>query len=173
MPIIAAAPQAPRRMNPCSLGSKTTEIIAMDSQQHYKSLKSMYAAAPVNAFYQPTIEISERGSVIEIELNSRFHHSAGAVHGSVYFKLLDDAAFFAAQSLEYEVFVLTTSFTTYFTRPVSSGKLRAVGKVVNKNKSQFIAEAVVYDEQNNEVGRGNGIFVRGKFPLVQASGYAA
>ena len=145
----------------------------MDSVQHLKALKSMYAAAPINQIYQPSIEISEGQAIIEIELSSRFHHSAGAVHGSVYFKLLDDAAFFAAQSFEYEVFVLTTSFTTYLTRPVSSGTLKAIGKVVNKNKTQFIAEAVVYDEQNNEVGRGNGIIVRGKFPLVQASGYSA
>jgi uncharacterized protein (TIGR00369 family) len=145
----------------------------VDSVQHLKALKSMYAAAPVNQFYQPTLEISEGQAVIEMELSSKYHHSAGAVHGSVYFKLMDDAAFFAAQSFEQEVFVLTTSFTTYLTRPVSSGKLRAVGKVVNKNKTQFIAEAVVYDEQNNEVGRGNGIIVRGKFPLAQASGYLA
>ena len=145
----------------------------MDTEQHFKSLKSMYAAGPINEFYRPTLEISEGQAVIEIELDSKYHHSAGAVHGSVYFKMLDDAAFFAANSLEYEVFVLTTSFTTYLTRPVSSGKLRSVGKVVNQNKSQFIAESVVYDSQNNEVGRGSGVFVRGNFPLVKARGYAA
>ena len=144
----------------------------MDTAQHFKSLKSMYAAAPVNELYRPTIEISEGKAVIEMELDSKYHHSAGAVHGAVYFKMLDDAVFFAANSLEYKFFVLTTSFTTYLTRPVSSGKLRAVGKVVYQNKSQFIAEAVVYDSQNDEVGRGNGVFVRGKFPLVKARGYA-
>ncbi len=145
----------------------------MDSAHHFSSLQSMYAAAPVNQIYQPSLELSEGQAIIEIKLSSKFHHSAGAVHGSVYFKLLDDAAFFAAQSLEHEFFVLTTCFTTYLTRPVSSGKLKAIGKVVSKNKTQFIAEAVVYDAQNNEVGRGNGIVVRGKFPLAQAIGYAA
>jgi uncharacterized protein (TIGR00369 family) len=143
----------------------------MDTEQHFKSLKSMYAAAPINEIYRPTMEVSEGQAVIEIDLDTKYHHAAGAVHGSVYFKMLDDAAFFAANSLEHEVFVLTTSFTIYITRPVSSGKLRAVGKVVNRNKSQFIAEAVVYDSQNNEVGRGSGVFVRGKFPLIQARGY--
>ena len=145
----------------------------MEIEQHFKSLENMYAAAPINEIYRPTIKISKGQAVIEIELDSRYHHSAGAVHGSVYFKMLDDAAFFAANSLEHEVFVLTTSFTTYMTRPVSSGKLRAVGRVVNQNKSQFIAEAVVYDSQDNEIGRGSGVFVRGKFPLIQARGYAA
>ena len=145
----------------------------MEIEQHFKSLENMYAAAPINEIYRPTIKISKGQAVIEIELDSRYHHSAGAVHGSVYFKMLDDAAFFAANSLEHEAFVLTTSFTTYMTRPVSSGRLRAVGRVVNQNKSQFIAEAVVYDSQDNEIGRGSGVFVRGKFPLIQARGYAA
>jgi hypothetical protein len=47
-----------------------------------------------------------------------------------------------------------------------------VGKVVNKNRSQFIAESVVYDTDGKEIGRGSGVFVRGKFPLVDAAGYS-
>lgn len=143
----------------------------MTKPTHFSRLESMYAAAPVNKIYEPVMEVSEGEAVIEIELSEKYHHSAGGVHGSVYFKMLDDAAFFAANSLEEEFFVLTTSFTTYITRPVASGKMKAIGKVVNKNSSQFIAEAVVYDAKDREIGRGNGIFVRGKLPLVDAAGY--
>jgi acyl-coenzyme A thioesterase PaaI-like protein len=85
--------------------------------------------------------------------------------------MLDDAAFFAANSFEKKFFVLTTSFTTYLTRPVSEGRFKAVGRVVNKNKTQFIAESIVYDSLDREVGRGNGVFVRGKLPLLNAKGY--
>ena len=95
----------------------------MNTEQHFNFLKGMYAAAPINLIYQPILDISEGEAIIEIKLSSKFHHSAGAVHGSVYFKLLDDAAFMAAQSLETEFFVLTTCFTTYLTRPASSGLL--------------------------------------------------
>jgi uncharacterized protein (TIGR00369 family) len=115
--------------------------------------------------------VSKGRAVIKIELSSQFHHSAGGVHGSVYFKMLDDAAFFAANSLETDYFVLTTSFTTYLTRPVVEGKLKAIGTVVYQNKSQFIAEAIVYDSKDREVGRGNGIFVRSKQLLIDAKGY--
>ena len=87
--------------------------------------------------------------------------------------MLDDAAFFAASSLEREVFVLTTSFTTYLTKPVSSGALRSVGRVVNQNKSQLISEAIVYDSKDDEIGRGNGIFIRSKLPLKAVEGYVA
>lgn len=132
----------------------------------------MYLAAPVNRLYQPQIRVSEGEAEISIELSEQYHHSAGTVHGSVYFKMLDDAAFFAVNSLEPKWFVLTTSFTTYLTRPVSSGRMRAVGRVVNRNKSQFIAEAVVYDGEGQEIGRGNGIFVRSRMPLEGAMGYS-
>ena len=143
----------------------------LDQLAHFQALKNMYAAAPINEIYKPVLSIEEGVSEIEIEISPKLHHSAGAIHGSVYFKMLDDSAFFAANSLEYELFVLTTSFTTYITRPVSEGKLRAVGKVVNQNKTQFIAESVVYDSDGTEVGRGNGIFVRSKLPLAEAQGY--
>ena len=145
----------------------------MTKDRHFLALQNMYLAAPINEFYRPSIEVSDSEATIEIEVSEQFFHSAGAVHGSVYFKMLDDAAFFAANSLEREVFVLTTSFTTYLTRPISSGTLRSVGRVVNRNKSQVLAEAVLYDSEGNQVGRGSGVFVRSKLPLSEARGYAA
>ena len=145
----------------------------MSNNEHYTSLENMYLAAPVNQFYQPIIKVCEGVAEIAIELSEKYFHSGGGVHGSVYFKMLDDAAFFAANSLEPEVFVLTTSFTTYITRPVSDGTMKAVGKVVNKNRTQFIAEAVVYDSEDREIGRGKGVFVRSKLPLAEQKGYGA
>ena len=147
------------------------ETFKMTRDPHFQALEDMYLNAPINAFYDPRIEVSEAEAIVEIEVSEKLFHSAEAVDGSVYFKMLDDAAFFAASSLEKEVFVLTTSFTTYLTRPVSSGLLRSIGRVVNQNKSQLIAEAVVYDSQGKEVGRGSGIFVRGRVPLRQLPGY--
>ncbi len=138
---------------------------------HFVALERMYLAAPINELYRPTIHVSEGEATVEIEVSEKLFHAADAVHGSVYFKMLDDAAFFAANSLEREVFVLTTTFTTYLTRPVSSGRLRSVGRVVHRTRSQFIAEAVVSDSDGHEIGRGSGVFVRGKVRLREARGY--
>ncbi len=143
----------------------------MSKDPHFAALERMYLAAPINEIFRPRIDVSDSEATIEIEVSERLFHAAEALHGSVYFKMLDDAAFFAANSLEREVFVLTSSFTTYFTRPISSGTLRSVGRVVNQTKSQFLSEAVAYDSEGNEVGRGSGVFVRGKFPLSEARGY--
>ena len=142
------------------------------SEQHYQALQAFFLAAPINRIYQPKISISEGESAVAMTIDERFFHAAGAIHGAVYFKVLDDAAFFAANSLEQEVFLLTTAFTTYLTRPVSEGVLRAEGRVVNRNRSQIIAEAVAYDGQDREVARGNGIFVRSKKRLQDMKRYA-
>jgi len=143
----------------------------MDWGNHYRRLESMYQAAPLNDYYKPVMQVSQGQAEISIQVESKYFHAAQAVHGSVYFKMLDDAAFFAANSLEPEVFVLTTSFTTYLTRPISSGEMRALGRVVNQNRSQFIAESVVYNAKDQEIGRGSGIFVRSKMNLDEVPGY--
>ena len=43
---------------------------------------------------------------------------------------------------------------------------------VNRNNSQFIAEAVLHDSEGNQIGRGSGVFVRSKLPLSGTRGYA-
>ena len=143
----------------------------MEEQQHFRKLEKMYLASPLNDFYGETISISNAYAEVEIEVKEAFFHAAQAVHGSVYFKLLDDSAFFAANSLEKEFFVLTSSFNTYLTRPITSGKMKAIGKVVNINRTQFIAESVVYNSDGKEIARGSGVFVRSKIPLVSVDGY--
>ena len=68
---------------------------------------------------------------LDLPIFESYHHPLGAVHGSVTFKALDDAAFFAANSLIEDVFVLTTNFNLHFERPVSEGTIHAEGEVVN------------------------------------------
>lgn len=144
---------------------------AADRDRHFTALQQMYLAAPINEFYRPRIVVAEATAEIEVDVRKGMFHSFGGVHGSVYFKMLDDAAFFAANSLERAKVVVTTSFTTYLTRPVSGGSLRSVGRVVNRNRSQFVAEAVLYDSEGRELGRGSGVFVRSRVRLVDAGGY--
>lgn len=145
--------------------------MAIERIQHYQSLQRMYLAAPINRLYLPEISIDKGAARISIELRESYHHAGGAVHGSVYFKMLDDAAYFAASSQETEFFLLTASFTTYLIRPVSSGLMRAEGRVVSRTRSQIIAESVVLDGRGRELARGSGIFVKGSQRLQDALGY--
>ena len=143
----------------------------MNNQDHFRALENMYLAAPINAFFKPWIGISEGAAKIEIQVREAFFHTAGAVHGAAYFKMLDDAAFFAANSLVQDVFVLTQSFTVHFTRPVTQGIMRSVGRVVEQDGRQISAGAVVYDSSDREIGKGRGIFVFSKISLTSIPAY--
>jgi len=136
---------------------------------HCRALEAMYLSAPINQFYRPRIVISKEQ--VEIDIDQRFFHAAEAVHGSVYFKLLDDAAGLAANVLEREVFAVTASFTTHMTRPASGPLIRSVGRVVDQTRSQFLVESIVYDHNQRSVGRGNGVFMRGSVRLADSLGY--
>ncbi|MBI5527755.1 MAG: hotdog fold thioesterase [Deltaproteobacteria bacterium] len=138
---------------------------------HFRKLERMYASAPINRFFRPALKISAGEAELVIPVGGHLFHAANAVHGSVYAKAVDDAAFFAANSLVKDVFVLTVHLDVSLTRPVSSGEIRAKGRVTFSSRNLFHAETVLSDREGRELGRGSGIFVRGKTPLTPAIGY--
>ena len=138
---------------------------------HYEKLERMYLSSPTSEDYDADISISEGEATVTVPVQEKQFHAAGGVHGSVYFKLLDDAAFFAVNSLIEDVFVLTTNFNIHLTRPVSEGEIRAEGRVVNENPRQLIGEAVAYDDYGNQVARGSGTFAKSNSELRPEIGY--
>ena len=140
-------------------------------EQHFKKLENMYHAAPFQELIKSKLKISEGEAELEMEIDPILHHAADAIHGFVYFKMMDDVAIFAANSLEKNFFLLTSSFNLYFLRPVQSGKIRGVGKVVSRTKTQYIAEAVIYNDENKEIGRGSGAFAMSRKPFADVPGY--
>ena len=131
----------------------------------------MYAAAPVNLYFAPSMQVGEGQADVTIKVRPDFFHAAKAVHGLVYFKLLDDAAFFAVSSLVRDVFVLTVSFNIYMTRPVSAGELQASGRVVHRSRRLFLAESELVNGEGQEVARGSGVFMRSTIALSPELGY--
>lgn len=119
----------------------------------------------------PTIRVDEGYAEVIIVVRHDFLHSAGAVHGSVYFKALDDAAFFAVNSLVNDVFVLTVSFNIYLTRPISQGKIKAIGQVIHHSRRLFIAQSRLVNSDGREIARGSGTYMRSAIPLSPEVGY--
>ena len=140
--------------------------------EHHRKLERMYAVAPINQYFKPTLQIESGRSELRIDVRQDFHHTAGAMHGVVYFKAMDDAAFFAANSLVEDVFVLTATFEIEFLRPVITGQIRAVAKVTEQTARRIYATAELYDAQNQLVGRGRGEFARSKIRLTAEVQYA-
>jgi uncharacterized protein (TIGR00369 family) len=141
------------------------------ADEHFRKLERMYLGAPINRFYEPVIRISEGRAEITMPMKPDFFHAANAVHGSVYFKALDDSAFFAANSLVSDVFVLTVTYTVYLTRPITDGEMRASGRVVHRSKSLIIADAELLDSSDRQIARGSGTFMRSQIALSPAIGY--
>lgn len=131
----------------------------------------MYNAAPINNIYNPTLTIESGMAEISQKVESKFFHAANALHGSVYFKLLDDASFFAANSLVSDVFVLTTNFNIKLLRPVSQGALSAKATVSSHSIKLIITEASLFSDTGKLIATGVGTFMRSKIPLTSEIGY--
>lgn len=143
----------------------------MINKEHYRKLEKMYVSAPCNEYYSPVLTVSNGTAELVIAIREDFFHSAGSVHGSVYFKALDDAAFFAANSLVDDVLVLTVNFNINLALPVSHGQIKATGKVINASGNLLTADSLLFDSERREIARGRGSFVRSKIKLSSDIGY--
>jgi uncharacterized protein (TIGR00369 family) len=143
------------------------------AEEHRRRLERMYlTAATINEYFRPRLTVGDGTAEVSIDVDPKFFHAASSVHGAVYFKALDDAAFFAANSLVDDVFVLTTGFNLHLLRPISEGTLIARGTVVSATKSLLIADAELRDDRDRLMGRGTGSFMRSRMPLADIPGYA-
>ncbi len=140
---------------------------------HYRALESLYASAPINALFDSRLEVVGQGHArIHFTVDERVHHAAGAAPGTIYFKMLDDAAFYAANSLVTDRFLLTTAFNLHFTSPVRAGRIVAEGRWISGRRRVFVAESHLVDQDGEEIGRGTGTFLRSRIPLAELPGYA-
>jgi len=151
----------------------STDESPAGEQAHFRALESLYAAAPINRLFPSRLEILEAGvSRIRFEVDEQVYHAAAAAHGTIYFKMLDDAAFYAANSLVTDRFVLTTAFNLLLTRPIRGGPVVAEGRWVSGRRRVLVADARLVDASGEEVARGTGTFMRSHIPLSSLPGYA-
>ena len=139
---------------------------------HFRALEQLYAQAPINRVFESRLEIVRAGVArIHFDLDERHFHAAGAAHGTSYFKMLDDAAFYAANSLVTDRFLLTTAFNLLFTKPLKVGPVIAEGHWVSGRRRVFVADARLVDAEGEEAARGTGTFMRSRIALAGLPGY--
>ena len=100
-------------------------------------------------------------------------HAANAAHGTLYFKMLDDAAFYAANGLVSDRFLLTTAFNLHYTNAMKGGEAVAEGRWISGRRRVFVAEARIIDSTGEECARGTGTFLRSHIALSGLQGYRA
>jgi uncharacterized protein (TIGR00369 family) len=139
---------------------------------HFRALESLYRGAAINDLFESKIEISEPGLArIHFEVTPQTNHAAGAAHGTLYFKMMDDAAFYACNSMVSDRFLLTTAFNLVFTRPLKPGPVVAEGRWVSGRRRVFVGEARLILPDGEEAARGTGTFMRSHIPLSSLDGY--
>ncbi len=145
----------------------------MDVEKHFRRLEKMYLKSNVNQnLYESTeVLIENKKATISIEISDKYFHALGAIHGSVYFKLLDDAAFFAANSVVTDKFLLTSNFNINLIRPANKGRIMAIGELNFQSKNLFIANASLRNEQGKEIAFGTGHFMKSQIELTEKIGY--
>lgn len=99
-------------------------------------------------------------AVIEYTVSGDHANSMGTLHGGIFCILADTAmgvAFFTM--LEKGETLTTLELKINYLRPVWSGKLVAIGKVVKKGKLTGLVECDVIDEKNQLVARAGSTYM--------------
>ncbi len=85
------------------------------------------------------------------------------MHGSVIFRLLDDACTFSAwgQMTDPEKVCVTKSLHIHFQKPIREGKIRAVGRITDTSQevNEIYTEGILYHNEE-EVARCSAVIAR-------------
>lgn len=144
-----------------------------DSELHFRQLESMYHSAPINQTIPSCLTVSKGHAQVHFKVGETYWHSADGMHGSMYFKGLDDAAFFAANSMVEGVFVLTAKFEVELVSVVTCENLKAVGYFDRREGRKLWAHSELFNDQGQLVARGKGLFIVSDIELAAVNGYEA
>jgi uncharacterized protein (TIGR00369 family) len=94
--------------------------------------------------------------VLELEAGPQHRHGGGVVQGGVITQIADAAMGMSLATLQEDgLWNTTIELKINFIRPVISGRIRAVGRVVEIKQTLMFGEADVLDEQDRLVARAS------------------
>jgi uncharacterized protein (TIGR00369 family) len=94
--------------------------------------------------------------VLELEAGPQHRHGGGVVQGGVITQIADAAMGMSLATLQEDgVWNTTIELKINFIRPVISGRIRAVGRVVEMKQTLMFSEADVLDDQDRLVARAS------------------
>jgi acyl-coenzyme A thioesterase PaaI-like protein len=149
------------------------EAVPQGAAAPHHALEPLYRAARINRRFPSTLQITREGEArIQLEAGERHFNAAGAVHGTACFKILDDAAFYAANGLVTDRFLLTAALNLWLMRPLNEGGVVVEGRWISGRRRAFVAEPRPADAQGEEVTRGLGTIMRLQNSLFTLPRYA-
>src|ERR1700688_1620771 len=94
--------------------------------------------------------------VLELGAGPQHRHGGGVVQGGVITQIADAAMGMSLGTLQEDgLWNTTIELKINFIRPVVSGRIRAVGRVIEMKQTLFFSEADVLDEQGRLVARAS------------------
>ena len=94
--------------------------------------------------------------VLELEAGPQHRHGGGVVQGGVITQIADAAMGMSLATLQEDgLWNTTIELKINFIRPVISGRIRAVGRVVEIKQTLMFGEADVLDEHDRLVARAS------------------
>ena len=127
--------------------------------RNVKRAEGLLAAKPDGWMQMLGARISEAEPgrvVLELEAGPRHRHGGGVVQGGVITQIADAAMGMSLATLQEDgLWNTTIELKINFLRPVISGRIRAVGRVVEIKQTLMFSEADVLDEQGRLVARAS------------------
>ena len=116
------------------------------------------------------VEVTPGSVVVELQASERHHHPGGVVQGGIITAIADAAMGISLMTAQPAGEANTTiELKINFIRPVTHGRVRAVGKVVEIRKSLLFSEADVFDEEGRLVAHATStcIAIPSAWPQTQ------
>jgi len=102
------------------------------------------------------IEAEPGRVVLELEAGPQHRHGGGVVQGGVITQIADAAMGMSLATMQEDrIWNTTIELKINFIRPVVSGRVRAVGRVVQMRQTLLFGEADVLDEHGRLVARAS------------------
>ena len=163
-------PHITHRQQVLQICDKFMQRFNIEREHHFSRLQDVYHTAPVNVEMKPTLQVSWGAASSVMAVDEKYFHAGKGLHGAMYFKMLDDTAYFACQSLEREFFLLTAEFTTRFFKPVTGGSLLCESRIDHIDGKKYRASAKLF-WQGVLAGEGSGLFLRSRIRLDDLAAY--
>lgn len=114
--------------------------------------------APISEFIDMRLlDVKEGESTFELDVKPQFLNSLGTMQGGVIGIMADASMGIAFGTLlDEDTHFSTAEFKINFFRPVSSGKLTAIGKVINKGKKVGYTECEIYNDEHKLIAKTVG-----------------
>ena len=110
------------------------------------------------------ISVSKEQSIFEAEFRQELSQGS-ACTAACSPRSSDSACAAAALAYTYpEAYVTSTALQVIYLRPVTAGRIQAVGRCIRPGRRVLFCEADVFDAQGELVGKGSGQMVRVPLP---------